>query len=143
MLVLTRKSQDSIRIGDHIKVTILRIKGNTVRIGVEAPEDVRIVRGELPHFGDSLENSGSSIEVTPIREPAAGLGVEPAAADAGSNQDVPERGSASRMPTSSRQKPYMPTRTNNDAQRSHPISGNRLPTENISVSGTGVPLPPR
>ena len=44
MLVLTRKSQDSIRIGDHIKVTILRIKGNTVRIGVEAPEDVRIVR---------------------------------------------------------------------------------------------------
>ena len=50
MLVLTRKSQDSIRIGDNIIVTILRIKGNTVRIGVEAPDDVRIVRGELPRF---------------------------------------------------------------------------------------------
>ncbi|MDG2408633.1 MAG: carbon storage regulator [Pirellulales bacterium] len=143
MLVLTRKSQDSIRIGDHIKVTVLRIKGNTVRIGVEAPEDVRIVRGELPHFGDPSENSGNSIEVAAIREPAVGLGVEPAAADTGSNQDVAERGAASRMPTSSRQKPYMPARTNKDTQRSHPISGNRLPSENISVSGTGLPLPPR
>ncbi len=143
MLVLTRKSQDSIRIGDHIKVTVLRIKGNTVRIGVEAPEDVRIVRGELPHFGDPSENSGNSIEVAPLREPVAGLGVEPAAADTGSNQDVTERGAASRMPTSSRQKPYMPARTNKDTQRSHPISGNRLPSENISVGGTGLPLPPR
>ena len=143
MLVLTRKSQDSIRIGDHIKVTVLRIKGNTVRIGVEAPEDVRIVRGELPHFGDPSENSGNSIEVAAIREPAVGLGVDPAAADTGSNQDVAERGAASRMPTSSRQKPYMPARTNKDTQRSHPISGNRLPSENISVSGTGLPLPPR
>ena len=142
MLVLTRKSQDSIRIGDHIKVTVLRIKGNTVRLGVEAPEDVRIVRGELPHFGDPSENSGSSIEVATIREPV-GLGVEPAAADTGSNQDGAERGAASRMPTSSRQKPYMPARTNKDTQRSHPISGNRLPSENIPVSGTGLPQPPR
>jgi carbon storage regulator CsrA len=144
MLVLTRKSQDSIRIGDHIKVTVLRIKGNTVRIGVEAPEDVRIVRGELPHFGDPSENSdNSSIEVAAIRKPAAGLGVEPATADTGSNQDVLERGAASRMPASSRQKPYLPARTNKDTQRSHPLSGNRLPSENISVSGTGLPLPPR
>ena len=50
MLVLTRKSQDSIRIGDNITVTVLRIKGNTVRIGIEAPDSVRIVRGELPVF---------------------------------------------------------------------------------------------
>ena len=50
MLVLTRKSQDSIRIGGNITVTVLRIKGNTVRIGIEAPESVRIVRGELPVF---------------------------------------------------------------------------------------------
>ena len=57
MLVLTRKSQDSIRIGGNITVTVLRIKGNTVRIGIEAPESVRIVRGELPDFNSPDFNS--------------------------------------------------------------------------------------
>ena len=47
MLVLTRKRQEQIRIGDNITLTILRVKGNTVRVGFEAPRDVRIVRGEL------------------------------------------------------------------------------------------------
>jgi carbon storage regulator CsrA len=48
MLVLTRKLQQQIKIGDEITVTILRVKGNTVRVGVQAPRDVRVVRGELP-----------------------------------------------------------------------------------------------
>lgn len=47
MLVLTRKLDEAIQIGDDIKVTILRVKGNTVRIGIEAPRDVRVVRDEL------------------------------------------------------------------------------------------------
>ncbi len=47
MLVLTRKLDEQILIGDDIKVTLLRVRGNTVRIGIEAPRDVRIVRGEL------------------------------------------------------------------------------------------------
>lgn len=51
MLVLTRKLDESIRIGDDIKVTILRIKGNTIRVGIEAPRDVRVVRSELT-FGE-------------------------------------------------------------------------------------------
>lgn len=48
MLVLTRKRQEQIRIGDNITLTILRVKGNTVRVGIDAPRDVRVVRGELP-----------------------------------------------------------------------------------------------
>jgi carbon storage regulator CsrA len=48
MLVLTRKLQQQIKIGDDITVTVLRVKGNTVRIGVQAPREVRVVRGELP-----------------------------------------------------------------------------------------------
>ena len=52
MLVLTRKLQQQVKIGDHITVTILRVKGHTVRIGIEAPRDVRVVRGELPPKGD-------------------------------------------------------------------------------------------
>jgi carbon storage regulator CsrA len=48
MLVLTRKHQEQIRIGDNVTLTILRVKGNTVKVGIEAPRDVRVVRGELP-----------------------------------------------------------------------------------------------
>lgn len=48
MLVLTRKLQEQIRIGDNITITILRVKGRSVRVGIEAPRDVRLVRGELP-----------------------------------------------------------------------------------------------
>jgi carbon storage regulator CsrA len=47
MLVLTRKVQEQIQIGHNIKVTIVRVKGHSVRLGIEAPDNVRIVRGEL------------------------------------------------------------------------------------------------
>jgi carbon storage regulator CsrA len=48
MLVLSRKQQEQIKIGDQITVTIVRVKGNTVRVGIEAPRDVRVIRAELP-----------------------------------------------------------------------------------------------
>jgi carbon storage regulator CsrA len=51
MLVLTRKLQQQIKIGQQITVTILRVKGQTVRVGIEAPRDVRVIRGELPPEG--------------------------------------------------------------------------------------------
>lgn len=47
MLVLTRKPDEQIRIGDDIVITIVRVKGNTIRVGVEAPKGVRVIRGEL------------------------------------------------------------------------------------------------
>ena len=50
MLVLTRKTDEQIMIGDQIKLTVLRVRGNTVRIGIEAPRDVRVLRGELDRF---------------------------------------------------------------------------------------------
>ena len=51
MLVLTRKADEQILIGDDIKITLVRVRGNSVRLGIDAPRDVRIVRAEL----DSLE----------------------------------------------------------------------------------------
>lgn len=49
MLVLTRKPQESIILGldGKIKVTVLGVKGNQVRIGVEAPKDVDVHREEI------------------------------------------------------------------------------------------------
>ena len=55
MLVLSRKQNEEILIGDAIKLTILKVRGNTVRIGIEAPRDVRIMRGELS-LPDELKN---------------------------------------------------------------------------------------
>jgi carbon storage regulator len=47
MLVLTRKLGTQIVIGDDVVLTILSIQGNTVRLGIAAPREVPIQRGEL------------------------------------------------------------------------------------------------
>ncbi len=47
MLVLSRKQNQEIIIGDNIKITVLKMKGNTVRIGIDAPQDIAVRRGEL------------------------------------------------------------------------------------------------
>lgn len=47
MLVLSRKPGQAIHIGDDVKLVIVRVKGNQIQIGVEAPKDVPVVRGEL------------------------------------------------------------------------------------------------
>jgi carbon storage regulator len=55
MLVLSRKVGDKIVIGDKITVTLVRLAGNRVSIGVDAPDDVRVMRGELAGVGDRSE----------------------------------------------------------------------------------------
>lgn len=47
MLVLSRKPNETIKIGDNIELRIIEVKGDTVRIGIEAPKSVEILRGEL------------------------------------------------------------------------------------------------
>lgn len=47
MLVLTRKPNEQIMIGDQVTITVTRIKGNTIQLGIDAPKDVKILRGEL------------------------------------------------------------------------------------------------
>lgn len=54
MLVLTRKPQETIRIGNDIVVTVIRTKGKAVRLGIEAPGTVAVLRGEI-----ALENSSA------------------------------------------------------------------------------------
>ncbi len=47
MLVLTRKAGESIVIGSDIRVTVLEMQGRQIRIGIEAPSDVSVHRGEV------------------------------------------------------------------------------------------------
>ncbi len=60
MLVLTRKTREQIQIGENIVITILKVKGQTVRVGIEAPREVRVLRSELPKdesaTGEDVDN---------------------------------------------------------------------------------------
>ena len=56
MLVLTRKQNEKIRIGDNITITVVRMKGKSVRLGIEAPNDINVLRGELA-FGAAVDDS--------------------------------------------------------------------------------------
>lgn len=62
MLVLTRKSNQSIMIGDEIEVTVLAIMGEKVRLGISAPRSVPVFRKEVyvEIHGDASETSTES-----------------------------------------------------------------------------------
>jgi carbon storage regulator len=60
MLVLSRKEGEKIIIGDGVVLTINRIAGNRVAIGIEAPREVRIARGELEPLANSQRAAGGS-----------------------------------------------------------------------------------
>jgi len=47
MLVLSRRESERIRLGDSIVVTVVKVAGDRVRLGIEAPADVLVLRGEL------------------------------------------------------------------------------------------------
>jgi len=47
MLVLSRKVGERIQLGDHITVTLVKINGNTVRLGIDAPPNMSVARQEL------------------------------------------------------------------------------------------------
>ena|GEM_PF-716542 len=59
MLVLTRKLMEKLFIGDNICVTVVRLEGGQVRLGIEAPRDVAVVRAELvPERASAYRNGG-------------------------------------------------------------------------------------
>ena len=47
MLVLTRKPAETIRIGDSVVIKVIKTGRGTVKLGIDAPQDVRVLRGEL------------------------------------------------------------------------------------------------
>jgi carbon storage regulator len=75
MLVLTRKSNQSIMIGDNIQVSVLSVMGEKVRIGIQAPQDVPVFRTEI-----YLEIHGGEREA-PAEGAADGVASAPAQED--------------------------------------------------------------
>ncbi len=63
MLVLSRKIQQRIVIGQGIEITVLAINGNRVRLGIDAPADVSILRGELERRVVDVPLAGQSADV--------------------------------------------------------------------------------
>ena len=55
MLVLSRRESERIRLGDTIVLTIVRVSGDKVRLGIEAPPDVVVLREELEKFEAALK----------------------------------------------------------------------------------------
>lgn len=66
MLVLTRKPMETIKIGNEIVVKVICTGTKSVRIGIEAPECVRILRGELAEFPPAVEEPMQADLVPPF-----------------------------------------------------------------------------
>ena len=65
MLVLSRKEGEKLVIGDNITLVVSKISGNRVTVGIEAPADVKIFRGEL-----TPRESSHQPKVVPLRRAA-------------------------------------------------------------------------
>lgn len=70
MLVLSRRSGETIELGSEISVEVICVQGNRVRIGIRAPKHVRIIRGELAFRELNDESALCPIAAHP--EPEAG-----------------------------------------------------------------------
>jgi carbon storage regulator len=77
MLVLTRKQGEKIRIGDDVVITVVRTKGKAVRLGIQAPAHVPVLRGEIAAAiaGESHRSAHAAGEETDSSGDAEGDGV--------------------------------------------------------------------
>lgn len=69
MLVLSRKHNETLHIGNDVVITIVRVRGDSVRIGIQAPKDVHIMRSELlgtpaKQADNPANNSTSTLDLT-------------------------------------------------------------------------------
>lgn len=69
MLVLSRKESEKIMLGDSIVLTIVRVSGDRVRLGIEAPSDMLILRKELDQAGVPAQSIPTSVHLTAATAP--------------------------------------------------------------------------
>lgn len=63
MLVLSRKKGESIQIAENINITVCEVRGGRVRLSIDAPRSVRVLRGEIVIDSPELEFSESNCEL--------------------------------------------------------------------------------
>jgi carbon storage regulator len=68
MLVLARKQGQTIVIDGRIKITVLKVKGSAVRLGIDAPEEVSIRRGELEPLHEGGEDHAPQAQQKALRD---------------------------------------------------------------------------
>ena len=72
MLLLTRKLGENIRIGDDVKITIVEVKGNHVKLGIDAPPSVKVHREEI--YARIQEENRKAQEAKPEGTDGVGTG---------------------------------------------------------------------
>jgi carbon storage regulator len=70
MLVLSRRETERVRLGDKIVLTIVRVSGDKVRLGIEAPADILVLRDELQPHGEAVDEPTSDTQELPQRKAA-------------------------------------------------------------------------
>jgi carbon storage regulator len=70
MLILSRKQGEQIRIGDHVVITVVRVFADKVRLGIEAPSDVGILREEIA-LALSPQQLAEALRPLPVGPPAS------------------------------------------------------------------------
>jgi len=141
MLVLTRRSGEKIRIAEDITITVLRIQGNSIRLGIEAPRSVSVVRAELPPQANQVASPESKpIEKPPISTPVtarAGSQVVHKAPHRRNQGPLARRVSRRRLGNHGRNEPQArlnPTATHSDSKR--PMATWNPPAATPAISAT-------
>lgn len=104
MLILRRKSGESIVIGDNITLTVLDINEGSVRLAMEAPKEIPILRSELLQAADANRDSAATEKPSPLvqllqRSPGVPRPVKPGAAGRASFQPAPPKASGAPAPS--------------------------------------------
>lgn len=91
MLVLSRKVGEKLHVGDNVVIEIRRVVGRRVTIAIDAPRELRILRGEIMEAATAFDEPGESTGKDPAPAPllAAPLSPAPAPVSAASTEPVP------------------------------------------------------
>lgn len=68
MLVLSRKKKETVLIGEDIKVTIIGIEGDKVKLGIEAPSEIHIYRGEVYEAIKAENQEAAAVNLNDLQE---------------------------------------------------------------------------